>query len=341
MSDNRIRISQFDPKAQLFDKFGFYLLLGKRGTGKTTWCRWLNRFVGTSVHGMVIVIVDNEMLKAYWSKYVPIAYIYTAAEFAVLDILQKVLNSVVYSMRKHGVPEQYQTQLGLTIILDDLGSHSNIMNCKQLKKLASTGRHILANVFMLSQYLFQNPPAVRSQFTKVFMLQTANENNIKMIHKEYLSMTNLHTFKEVLNLFTQDYGVLVINGESGGLTIEDTCSFAILDDEEDRNKIVRLGKPEQWVYSSENYVENNHYTDLTKESKHSKLNTRNCASMFQKSYQAPSLLGDSLSARKDKDIHNRDNAVTEIPGIKGQKLVIERVFLAEQDDSTDVLVDDK
>lgn len=145
-------------------------------------------------------------------------------------------------MRKHGLPEEFEGRLSVTIIMDDLGAHPKIMGSRALKQLASTGRHILINAWILAQHIVQCPPAVRSQFDKVFMLRTANEKEIKCVHKEFLSMVSLTVFKAVLDVFTEKRGVLVIDTHAGGGNIDDVCKFAELLDADVRNTVVPLGK---------------------------------------------------------------------------------------------------
>lgn len=264
METPQLDLQEFDFRRELGDKFGFYLLLGKRNTGKTTWCRYINRFLRSAEEGVVIVIVDNVKIKHVWAQYVPITHIFTAAEFEVLDHIQTVQNSVYHSLQKRGLDEQddVRYKLSVTIILDDLGAHSKIMNSHALKNLAATGRHIHTNVFLLLQHLKQAPPPVRNQFQIVFMLQCSNQETLKTIHREYVSMVDYRDFRDVLHSTTHNYGLLVINCDSkASHTIQDVCSFAEMDAAE-LDQTQRLGKTEQWQFTEENYLENDTCVDL-------------------------------------------------------------------------------
>lgn len=260
---NQLDLQQFN-FADLYCKFGFYLLLGRRNTGKTTWCRYINRFLRTTEEGVVIVVVDNVKIKYQWSEFVPITHIYTAAEFDALEYVQQVQNSVHHSLQRHALNADgsLQYKLGVTIILDDLGAHPKIMNSRILKNLAATGRHIHTNIFLLLQHLKQAPPPVRNQFQMVFMLQCSNHETLKTIHREYVSMVDFRDFRDVLHSTTQNFGLLVINCDSkASHTIQDVCYFAEMDEAE-VDKVVPLGKSTQWSFSEENYLENNQYVDL-------------------------------------------------------------------------------
>lgn len=262
-----LNLREFDFRRELGEKFGFYLLLGKRNTGKTTWCRYVNRFLRSAEEGIVVVVVDNVKLKHAWSRYVPVTHIYTAAEFQVVEHIQDVQNSVYHTLQKHGLHEDADVRykMSVTIILDDLGAHHKIMNSHALKNLAATGRHINANVFMLLQHLKQAPPVVRNQFQTVFMLQCSSQDTVKTVHREYVSMVDYNDFREVLNSVTANYGLLVINCDSkASHSVQDVCSFAELDPAE-IERAVQLGKPQQWEFAEENYLENEICVDLLRD----------------------------------------------------------------------------
>ncbi len=268
-----VTISEFNAES-LRDKFGFYLILGKRNTGKTTWCTFLNQFVTSSKEGTVIVITDNDKLAEAWSKFVPKLYIYQPGDDDILKKINENQNNVMYSVRNHAIHNKkyVDNTMSLTLILDDVGCHDKIMNNKYLAKLASTGRHNHVTVFILAQYIYQVKTRVRSQFDRVFMLNTADDKSIKTVHKEFMAMTNINMFKSILSEVTRSYGMMIINTNAPSSLIGDTCEFATIPadwmenfqacNHSDRSCTHRLGRPNQWKFSDEHYTENVRYKDL-------------------------------------------------------------------------------
>lgn len=259
-----LALLQYNPEKEIGSSFGFYGILGKRNTGKTTYCRWLSSHLRSSKEGVVIVIVDNIKIRDQWAQFVPKTHIYTADEFMVLEQIQKIQNDVHHSAQLHQLVDQQETvyKLSVTIILDDVGAHPKVMGSAALKNLAATGRHVHTNTFVLLQHLKQAPPQVRSQFQAVFMLQCSSYDTIRTIHREFVSMVKFEEFKIVLASATQNYGILVINCDSKvSMTLQDVCKFAEIGDLE-HLQTIQLGKPSQWDFYRENYVDNASYHDL-------------------------------------------------------------------------------
>lgn len=259
-----LALLQYNPEEEIGSNFGFYGILGKRNTGKTTYCRWLSSYLRSSREGVVIVIVDNSKIRDQWAQFVPKTHIYTADEFMVLEQVQKIQNDVHHSAQLHQLVDQQTDvyKLSVTIILDDVGAHPKVMNSSALKNLAATGRHVHTNTFVLLQHLKQAPPQVRSQFQAVFMLQCSSFDTIKTIHREFVSMVNFEEFKVVLASATQNYGILVINCDSkASMTIQDVCKFAEISNLQ-HLQTVQLGKRSQWEFCNDNYVDNVTYHDL-------------------------------------------------------------------------------
>lgn len=257
---DQVQLGEFDFK-KLSEQFGLYLILGKRDTGKTTWCRFINSFISSSLTGLVIVVTQNEKLKLDWARFVPELYIFYPEDLDILDKIRETSNNVLYAVNQNGLSPETKLENAVTIILDDVASDKRVMNNNALRQLASSGRHNFVNMFILSQYIFQVPTHVRTQFDYIFMMQTFSDRNMKPIHKEYLSMMDMATMKAVVQSVTANYGCLVIHTGARSGKFEEMCYHARIPATE-VGRVNRLGKEEQWAYSDQYYFDQNSRVDL-------------------------------------------------------------------------------
>ena len=257
---DQVQLGEFE-FGKLSEQFGLYLILGKRDTGKTTWCRFINSFIPSSQTGLVIVITQNEKLKLDWAQFVPELYIFYPEDLDILDKIRETSNNVLYAVSQNGLSPETKLENSVTIILDDVASDKRVMSNNALRQLASSGRHNFVNMFILSQYIYQVPTHVRTQFDYIFMMQTFSDRNMKPIHKEYLSMMDMATMKAVVQSVTANYGCLVIHTGARSGKFEEMCYHARIPVQE-VGRVQRLGKAEQWAYSDQYYFDQNSRVDL-------------------------------------------------------------------------------
>lgn len=256
-SESRYHLHDFDFEKNLKGKNGFYMILGKRNTGKTTWCRYINQFIPASKEGVVVLITMNERIKKSWSKFIPKLFIFQPEDADILSKVGKCMNNAIKSIEKKSKSSNTD-RLRLTFILDDVGHETKVMNHNGLKGLAAMGRHINITVFILAQFIYQVPPRVRSQFEYIFMLSTICKKNIKAVQTEYCSHFELGSFKKILEACTQNYGLLVIN--TGSKSSTQTLYHAKI-----RNYPVvayKMGCEAQWKISNAIYKEDDTYEDF-------------------------------------------------------------------------------
>lgn len=242
---------------RLNSKNGLYLLLGKRNTGKTTWCRFINQHIQASRDGFVVLITQNERLKENWSHHIPKLFIFQPEDANIMSTISKCMNNAIKSCENRGI-SSHDDRLRLTFILDDVGSESSVMNNAGLKKLASNGRHVNITVFILAQFLYQVPPKVRSQFEYIFMLASISQKNNKTVHQEFVAHVEYSRFCKILQRSTENHGVLVINTTSS--QIHDSLYFSQIDTYP--IKTVRLGCWVQWVMNHFLYNEEETFDDF-------------------------------------------------------------------------------
>jgi len=255
-SDDQIRLESFDFD-RLNNKNGFYLLLGKRNTGKTTWCRFINQHIQASRDGFVVLITQNERLKENWSHHIPKLFIFQPEDADIMKSIHVCMNNAIKSCERRGIDSQ-DNRLRLTFILDDVGSENKVMNNLGLKSLAANGRHINVTVFILAQFLYQVPPKVRSQFEFIFMLASISQKSNKIVNNEFAAHVEYPKFCKILQKATEDHGVLIINTTSAN--VSDSLFFSKI--AEYPIPVVRLGCWVQWAMNYFMYSEHENFEDF-------------------------------------------------------------------------------
>lgn len=231
-------------------KYGFFEILGKRGTGKTTWTQYLLQHSHTKNNGMFTLIAGSETVQQAWSDLIHPMYI------VGLDMaeghMMRIKNNQNERIRKLSPTEMESTDNHITLILDDVASNKPIMRSKILSYLASNSRHLHMSIYILAQYHCQVVKEIRNQFDTVFVLSTGDANTVRQLHKEYCAGTDLECFKHVLTYMTENYGLLVIDNRMNSTEIVDVCHYdmmttypPILD---------RLGSERQWSFAETNFI---------------------------------------------------------------------------------------
>ena len=231
-------------------KCGFFEVLGKRGTGKTSWTQYITQFSPTRTTGTFLAMCGSETAKSAWSQLIHPVFVFDP-DIAYLERLRDVQNDLVRQSQKTGVPVPASRHV--TLVLDDVSSNRKLMRSQILSYLASNSRHLQMSIYILAQYHCQILTEIRNQFDLVFMLSTADTKSIVRIHAEYCSVVDLRLFKHLLSHVTEHFGMLVINNQSTSTRIEDICFHAVMETYPPR--LERLGNPETWQFGEDHYCD--------------------------------------------------------------------------------------
>ena len=229
---------------------GFFEVLGKRGTGKTSWTQYILQSSPTRTTGNFIVMAGSETAKMSWSKIVhPIFCLDPNLQY--LERLRDTQNELVRKYQKSGEP--FPTANQITLVFDDVSSNKKLMRSQILSYLASNSRHLQMSIYILAQYHCQIVTEVRNQFDLVFMLSTSDNKSIVRLHSEFCSGVDFRIFKHILNHVTQDFGMLVINNQSCSVKIDSICFHATMNSYPPT--LERLGPDEVWEFGNDYYCD--------------------------------------------------------------------------------------
>jgi CO dehydrogenase nickel-insertion accessory protein CooC1 len=238
---------------------GFFEILGKRGTGKTTWAQHILQHSVFKKTGIFIVVGGSETAKHSWSKVVHPIFV-VDPDTSYLTRLKDAQNEKVRHYQTNNEP--FPDDFHVTLIFDDVSSNKKLMRSQIMSYLASNSRHLQMSVFILAQYHCQIVAEVRTQFDYVVALSMSDLKSINRLHAEYCSCVDIRTFRHILTHVTQNHGALVINNQATTSDISDICKYS---------KIMsyppileRLGSESAWHYGKDHYI--NEYDDRPTES---------------------------------------------------------------------------
>ena len=249
MNNENVDISEFSFSS--LPACGFYEVLGKRGTGKTSWTKYILQFSKYATVGIFTVMCGSETVRAAWGDVVHPMYLHDPS-IQFLKTIHADRNAVLKAHRKKKTSPMDVEHM--TLILDDVASNKKIMRSPELAYLASNSRHLHMTVFLLAQYHCQIPAEIRSQNDYLFMLTTVDKKTIKRIYEEYVSMCDLRVFKAVVTYCTADRGLLVINNQCIGNTLSDVCYSARISNYSTL-QIPTMGPSELWEFADRRYID--------------------------------------------------------------------------------------
>lgn len=238
---------------------GFFEVLGKRGTGKTTWTQHILQHSPYRQTGTFIVIAGSETAKHSWSAIVHPIFV-VDPNISYLERLRDTQNEKVrhYQQTNEPFPDDFH----VTLILDDVSSNKKLMRSPIISYLASNSRHLQMSVFVLAQYHCQIVAEVRTQFDHIITLSTSDLKSINRLHAEYCSCVDLRTFRYILSHVTQNFGALIINNQCTNSSLASICRHSRIDPYPPT--LSRLGNTYAWSYADAHYI--NEYDDRPNES---------------------------------------------------------------------------
>lgn len=228
--------------------YGFIEVLGKRGTGKTTWTQYILQHTKSADTGLFSLIAGSETVRNAWSTLIHPMYI-VGVDMAIshLERIRDNQNTLIRTKSKAEMEPFH-----MTLVLDDVASNRKIMRSPILAYLASNSRHLHMTIIILVQYHCQVVKEIRNQFDLVFVLSTGDADIVKQLHKEYCAGTTLETFRHVLGYVTEDFGMCVINNRLNSSNLSHICFYDRISSYPP--DLIRLGSEEQWTFAENNYI---------------------------------------------------------------------------------------
>ena len=227
----------------------YIIILGKRGTGKSTWARHLMNNMQVARGGMVVVMAGSERVKQSWGEHVPPLFVVDVSVDYLVNLI-KQRNAIVRKYEGKPFPPAQR----MVLVMDDTSSNKAFMKSKPMLYLASNSRHLEMIVILLAQYLVQIVSEIRSQPDFVLTLNTSSLVAMRKLNEEFVASETLRIFRSVMTAVTSTpYSCFIIDNRVNAVKLDDHCYYGKmpwpLED-------VRLGSPAAWDFSRKHYLPN-------------------------------------------------------------------------------------
>lgn len=185
---------------------GIILILGKRGSGKST---MLDDFLYSRRNCPVVMVMsETEQSNHFFSQRIPKACIYNTFDTEAIQRLIKHQKKITDKYKKCPMTEA-------VLILDDCASNSKLRNDKGLRELFLNGRHFNICVVLTSQIYKVVPPDLRGNVDYVFVFHTKFVKDCQTLHTEFFGMfSHWKVFKAVFDSATKDRHCMVLHNSS-------------------------------------------------------------------------------------------------------------------------------
>jgi energy-coupling factor transporter ATP-binding protein EcfA2 len=211
----KLKIRKFDMKTMPPD--AVVLLVGKRGTGKSTLLKDICYNVKDQLHCGIACCPTEDSVEGSdgLSSFIPGPLIHDSYK---PQVVEKLLNYQKKSVKKYG-KEKTKRQF---IILDDCCYDKKILKGTELRQLAMNGRHRRLFFINAIQYLCDLSPDIRTNVDIVFCLKENILSNKERLWKHFFGcFPDFTTFCQTMDALTSNFGAMVLNNRSRSTKLED------------------------------------------------------------------------------------------------------------------------
>lgn len=186
------------------------LIVGKRGTGKTTVVRDICYHMEKHTPiPLVMAVSPTEDTNASLGQFIPKCLVHSTLR---PDLIAKLMEE------QRSANENGKNRAAL-LILDDCAYNRKALAAKSMVELFMNGRHRRLGVIVTTQYLLSVPPQLRANVDLVVALKDNSVNTRKKLWAEYFGMYDTYgSFCRVFDAVAQNHDALVLlNGSGGGV----------------------------------------------------------------------------------------------------------------------------
>lgn len=217
-----VNLSAFNIRASCKKLFNA-ILIGKKNTGKSTVIQDILYYLSKSGLPRVCVFSGTEEANGFFRQYVPGTFIFDGSN------VENQLNAILDTQKHLTKQKQYgkipiDTDIRITIVLDDLGYARSILKKEVIKQIFMNGRHYGICMIISCQYCMDISVDLRTNADFIYVLKQNNANSIKSLHENYFSgFEKRREFQIVLDACTHDYQCLVLDNTIPTTDVQEVC----------------------------------------------------------------------------------------------------------------------
>lgn len=210
LCDRKLTHRKKAPKAPFHNCSFFYLVVGRPGSGKTTFLFNSLKEPYRKVFQNILYVCPKNSKGSIQNNI--LEDLEPADQFTELslDVQDRIIDLKSEYDKK---PEKNYNQL---LIIDDCSAFlKNKENIKMLNDLSMNRRHLNLSIILLVQYLVLVPASVRSQVSSVILFKPSNNKDYSVLQREFINMKK-DDFTQFINfVFKDKHDNLFINMDTG------------------------------------------------------------------------------------------------------------------------------
>jgi hypothetical protein len=211
----KLKIRKFDMKTMPAD--AVVLLVGKRGTGKSTLLKDICYHMKDQLHCGIACCPTEDSVEGAdgLSSFIPGPLIHEAYKPQVVEKLLTYQKKYIKKHGKEGTKRQF-------IILDDCMYDKKVLKGTELRAVFLNGRHRRLFFINAIQYLCDLTPDLRTNVDMVFVLKENILSNKERLFRHFFGMfTDFPTFCQTMDALTSNFGAMVLNNRTRSTKLED------------------------------------------------------------------------------------------------------------------------
>jgi hypothetical protein len=199
---------------------------------------------------MIVCMSGTEEGNGFYKKYMHDLCIHGDYKPEIVSSLIKQQRTKLKKCNKAGIDPNTRPDLGVGLLLDDLGHDKKVLKQKDVRMIFMNGRHWKICLIVSLQYMMDMSPDLRTNIDYVFALRENNRDNQQRLYKYFFGcFQKFSHFQEAFNECTNNYECLVLDNTSRSTKIEDCVYYykATPDLE------YKIGSKELWEYLDSRY----------------------------------------------------------------------------------------
>lgn len=244
MTDQTVlNLSAFNIRASCKKLFNA-ILIGKKNTGKSTVIQDILYYLSKSGLPRVCVFSGTEEANGFFRQYVPGTFIFDGSN------VENQLKTILETQQHLTKQKQYgkipsDTDIRITIVLDDLGYARSILKKEVIRQIFMNGRHYGISMIISCQYCMDISVDLRTNADFIYVLKQNNASSIKNLYENYFGgFENKRDFQTVLEACTQNYQCLVLDNTIPTTDVQIVCFWY----KAKLGRKFRVGSPEFWNF---------------------------------------------------------------------------------------------
>ena len=219
------------------------LIIGKRGTGKTTLTADILYHM-RKVFDWGVCFSATEEANGFWGRHMCSEFIYPAFEPDVLTRYIEFQRNAASSSREQRNESSSSKPMRSFLLFEDTMYSRCMKNNLDIRALFFNGRHWFSTLFITMQYMLDIPADLRSQVDYVFILRNNITVDREKLYRYYCGfLPNFHVFQSLMNSCTNDFDCLVVDNTSRSNNVTDNVFWYRAETHK-----YKLGGPAVWKY---------------------------------------------------------------------------------------------